>query len=584
MRTGAIFARGSCRALKWMALVGVVFALGAGSALAQLTITATTEDMAQGYSGKIVTIMVVDGDGDAVPVWGTPLPEQFAISAANNAVMAGGIGGLSPTAAGATSTFTLTFVNDVVAGTDTITLTDPGEPATGETNRRLLAADDATGTDDGTDPDVVTLSAVGITEALTAPDLPLRLDDHVLEQGEEFTLELPEAVENSGVGVITYSLTGTLPTGLSFTPADREIDGTVSATAETRDYPVSYTAVDSNPTPTTVSRSFTITVTAPLALPGKPQNLMAMPGDGHVTLTWEAPPATGDDSGGDVESYEYDQNASGVWMDAGTGLTKTVMGLDNGTTYVFQVRAKNRKGTGPPTAGVSATPRPDDVPLALPGMPQNLTAKPGNGEVTLSWDAPADGGEVASYQYDMAADGNWMDAGMATARSKTVMNLTNGDTYVFRLRARNATGPGAPTGAVSAIPTSTSGIDAVVTVKEVKSATTVDEAGGLEVTVTANVPAGEKVDNKIAPIDMKMVMVEFVPSAGNAGAEADDTTLLGTAGAGYYEWKKIPRTEKASTPTFKFRVAIGQDLDAEDEKFKVKGVRLFCIESYLAHK
>ena len=38
MRTGAIFARGSCRALKWMALFGVVFVLGAGSALAQVSI------------------------------------------------------------------------------------------------------------------------------------------------------------------------------------------------------------------------------------------------------------------------------------------------------------------------------------------------------------------------------------------------------------------------------------------------------------------------------------------------------------------------------------------------------------------
>ena len=35
MRTGAIFARGSCRALKWMALFGVMFALGAGQAVAQ---------------------------------------------------------------------------------------------------------------------------------------------------------------------------------------------------------------------------------------------------------------------------------------------------------------------------------------------------------------------------------------------------------------------------------------------------------------------------------------------------------------------------------------------------------------------
>ena len=38
MRIGTIFARGSCRPLKWMALFGVVFALGAGSATAQVTI------------------------------------------------------------------------------------------------------------------------------------------------------------------------------------------------------------------------------------------------------------------------------------------------------------------------------------------------------------------------------------------------------------------------------------------------------------------------------------------------------------------------------------------------------------------
>ena len=41
MRIGAIFARGSCRALKWMALVGLVFAMGAAQAAAQPTLTTT---------------------------------------------------------------------------------------------------------------------------------------------------------------------------------------------------------------------------------------------------------------------------------------------------------------------------------------------------------------------------------------------------------------------------------------------------------------------------------------------------------------------------------------------------------------
>ena len=45
MRTGAIFARGSCRALKWMALFGVVFTLGVGQAAAQVkTAKITTVD------------------------------------------------------------------------------------------------------------------------------------------------------------------------------------------------------------------------------------------------------------------------------------------------------------------------------------------------------------------------------------------------------------------------------------------------------------------------------------------------------------------------------------------------------------
>ena len=69
MRIGAIFARGSCRALKWMALFGVVFALGAGSAAAQLTFKPTTADkkkVAEGSSLDItVTVKAWRGATDA---------------------------------------------------------------------------------------------------------------------------------------------------------------------------------------------------------------------------------------------------------------------------------------------------------------------------------------------------------------------------------------------------------------------------------------------------------------------------------------------------------------------------------------
>ena len=61
MRTGAIFARGSCRALKWMALLGVVFALGAGSAAAQTLTLDTTHDGTGGNGLKVVVGDVMEG-------------------------------------------------------------------------------------------------------------------------------------------------------------------------------------------------------------------------------------------------------------------------------------------------------------------------------------------------------------------------------------------------------------------------------------------------------------------------------------------------------------------------------------------
>ena len=53
MRTGANFTRGSCRALKWMALLAVVLAVGAGEALAQSTPTwelTVSDKLAEGES------------------------------------------------------------------------------------------------------------------------------------------------------------------------------------------------------------------------------------------------------------------------------------------------------------------------------------------------------------------------------------------------------------------------------------------------------------------------------------------------------------------------------------------------------
>ena len=189
------------------------------------------------------------------------------------------------------------------------------------------------------------------------------------------------------------------------------------------------------------------TVTAtPVTTPGVPENLGWAPGDGQVTLNWDAPSS---DGGAAITRYEYAIDASGTWIDAGLDLQETVPGLTNGQPYTFAVRAVNAVGGGPATT-VTATP------VTTPGVPENLGWAPGDGQVTLSWDAPSsDGGAaITRYEYEIDASGTWIDADLDL--QETVPDLTNGQPYTFAVRAVNAAG-GSPAAAVTATPATTAG-------------------------------------------------------------------------------------------------------------------------------
>jgi Fibronectin type III domain len=88
-------------------------------------------------------------------------------------------------------------------------------------------------------------------------------------------------------------------------------------------------------------------------------------------------------------------------------------------------------------------------PAAVPGAPAGLTAAAGNGQVTLSWAAPAsDGGSpVTGYQIYLAtAPGGQEAAAIGTTEGTggTVTGLRNGTTYYFRVTAVNAAGNRSP--------------------------------------------------------------------------------------------------------------------------------------------
>ena len=183
-------------------------------------------------------------------------------------------------------------------------------------------------------------------------------------------------------------------------------------------------------------------------VPSAPTGLSATASDGRVTLRWSAPSR---DGGSAITRYEYryreDGGSYGGWTTVSGGASATsttVTGLDNGTAYEFQMRARNDIGPGPESNTASAT-----LAESVPGAPTGLTATGGDGSVTLNWGAPADGGsQILRYEYRYAAAGetysDWATvSGGTSARSHTETGLTNGTEFGFQVRAVNSVGEGA---------------------------------------------------------------------------------------------------------------------------------------------
>ena len=93
--------------------------------------------------------------------------------------------------------------------------------------------------------------------------------------------------------------------------------------------------------------------------PSAPSNLTVVGGDGQVVLTWRAPSS---DGGAEITDYEYRIDRRNPWISTGsTETTHTVTGLDNGTAYVFEVRAVNKVGKGRASSRAEAAPEAPEV-------------------------------------------------------------------------------------------------------------------------------------------------------------------------------------------------------------------------------
>ena len=196
-------------------------------------------------------------------------------------------------------------------------------------------------------------------------------------------------------------------------------------------------------------------------VPNAPTNVVGIPSSTQVALTWTA---SSYDGGLAITAYNisWSEGNGGVDYVGGGTTSYTALGLTNGTSYTFRVRAANSLGFGSYSAYSSAV-----TPAAVPTAPNSVTGTLGNGEVSLTWNAGnSNGSAITNYTVEYTPSGGSPStvSTNSTSTSYTVTGLTNGTSYTFKVKATNSIGdsvystasdavtpkttPGAPTNVV----------------------------------------------------------------------------------------------------------------------------------------
>jgi outer membrane protein OmpA-like peptidoglycan-associated protein len=272
---------------------------------------------------------------------------------------------------------------------------------------------------------VATALGVPTTIPDAATDLVLTPDDATI------VASWTPPANNGGSAVTGYHVEATADDQPTVTADVVDPTVTLSGLTNTVTYTVTVTAQNG------AGSSLPVSNTAmPWPLAAAPTDLALVAGDGTLDVSWTAPTDTGLDV--PISGYRVIATADGhdTVIDTPQVTSDLLINLTNDVAYTVTVQTLTAAGYG---AAATAT----GTPFVLPLAPSNLVLTPYDGEIDLTWEAPADNGgsPVTGYHVTGTADGH---DPIAADLPDTILRLTvdNGVEYHFTVSANVASGTG----------------------------------------------------------------------------------------------------------------------------------------------
>jgi fibronectin type 3 domain-containing protein len=223
----------------------------------------------------------------------------------------------------------------------------------------------------------------------------------------------------------------------------------------------------------------------PVGPPTRPRDFTVEAGNGQVSLSWSVPTT---DGGFPFTAYRvYRGNSPYDILLLEPTLPTNLSFLDtplvNGMTYYYYVTAVTELDESPPTETL------DVMPYGPPGQPRKLIAKAGDGQVSLSWSSPIDHGgrRITGYNLYFGKSPESLLGPVVLEDELTHVqgDLTNGETYYFRVHGVNEAGEGLGSELANATPVGPPGLPRDLSLDSVPDGILVswgmpDDTGGAE--------------------------------------------------------------------------------------------------------